>query len=65
MTTSGPRQLEAVRRALDTAEVAYAVLGSPAEEPEDDAAVPRVTVVPATLAKGLEFDSVVVLEPRA
>ena len=34
-------------------------------EPEADAALPRVSLVPATLAKGLEFDSVVVVEPRA
>ncbi len=29
----------------------------------DDAAGPRLSVVPATLAKGLEFDSVLVVEP--
>jgi DNA helicase IV len=31
----------------------------------DDAAPARVSVVPATLVKGLEFDSVVVVEPAA
>ncbi len=30
---------------------------------EDDAPLPRVSVVPATTAKGLEYDQVVVLEP--
>jgi DNA helicase IV len=32
---------------------------------EDDAPLPRVSVVPATTAKGLEYDHVVVLEPTA
>ncbi|MBA2553336.1 MAG: AAA family ATPase [Geodermatophilaceae bacterium] len=31
----------------------------------DEAAGPRLSVVPATLAKGLEFDSVLVVEPAA
>ncbi|MFN8080526.1 MAG: AAA family ATPase [Kineosporiaceae bacterium] len=30
---------------------------------EDDAPLPRVSVVPATTAKGLEYDQVIVLEP--
>jgi hypothetical protein len=67
--------LGAVRRALDAATVEYAVLGAAAsasgelagedgEDAEDLADPPRVSVVPAGLAKGLEFDSVVVVEPR-
>jgi hypothetical protein len=64
----------AVRRALDAAGLAYAVLGADGgteagdEESDEDAlevAPPRVSVVPASVAKGLEFDSVVVVEPRA
>ena len=67
--------LGAVRRALDVANVEYAVLGAdgaPAasddaagDDPDDVADPPRVSVVPAGMAKGLEFDSVVVAEPRA
>ena len=32
---------------------------------EEDSPLPRVSVVPATTAKGLEYDHVVVLEPAA
>jgi len=41
--------------------------GATDEDAADDQDVPppRVSLVPATLAKGLEFDSVVVVEPRA
>ena len=46
-----------VRRRLDRAGLAAAALAD-----DTDA---RVTVVPATSAKGLEFDSVVLLEPAA
>jgi DNA helicase IV len=45
-------------RQLDRAEVAYARLGV-----DDIAADERITLVPATLAKGLEFDSVIVVDP--
>jgi superfamily I DNA/RNA helicase len=63
-----------VRRALDAAGLPYAVLGADGgaeaddEESDQDAAEvepPRLSVVPASVAKGLEFDSVVVVEPRA
>ncbi len=64
--------LAALRRALDAADLPYAVLGADGgAEPDDEAgqevepAVPRVSLVPASVAKGLEFDSVVVVEPRA
>jgi hypothetical protein len=43
-------------RALDAAGLPHAVLG-------DTPAAQRLTVVPASLAKGLEFDWVVVVEP--
>ena len=36
-----------------------------AELPDDDGADARVAVVPAGLAKGLEFDAVVVVDPAA
>jgi sirohydrochlorin ferrochelatase len=40
--------------------------GLPAEALTDDGnAVPAVAVVPASLAKGLEFDAVVVVDPAA
>ena len=45
--------------ALDAQQVAHVVLGS------DDSGDARVSLVPATLAKGLEYDHVVVVEPAA
>jgi DNA helicase IV len=59
-------------RALTRAGIEYLVLGvdeaipddeRPDDERPDDEAPPRVSVVPATTAKGLEFDRVVVVEP--
>lgn len=53
-------------RALDGAGVAHLVLGSAHAGGDDpDRPAPRVALVPATLAKGLEFDQVVVVEPAA
>lgn len=52
--------VEPVAGALVAADVAHTVLGSDAG---DDAFEVRVDVVPATLAKGLEFDHVVLVEP--
>jgi hypothetical protein len=50
--------VEELRTALDAAGVATATV--------DDLASPaRVTLVPASLAKGLEYDHVVVVEPAA
>ncbi|MFG3280770.1 AAA family ATPase [Streptomyces sp. NPDC048111] len=51
------RDLPAVSQALAAAGLATAGL--------DGAAEPRVTVLPATLAKGLEYDHVVAVEPAA
>jgi DNA helicase IV len=54
-----------VRAALDTAGIGHAVVG---EDDSEDGAVEfdvRLDVVPASLAKGLEFDHVVLLEPAA
>ncbi|SES20446.1 DNA helicase IV [Streptomyces sp. yr375] len=49
-------QLDAVRTALTTA-------GIPTSGPDDPTA--RVTTVPATLVKGLEYDHVIAVEPAA
>jgi DNA helicase IV len=45
--------------ALSRAGIAHVVLGEPGDVES------RVDLVPATLAKGLEFDSVVLIEPAA
>jgi DNA helicase IV len=68
-----------LQRALTRAGVPHELLGDrepdsadEPEEPVDDTpdptgadSAPRVSLVPATLAKGLEFDSVIVVEPSA
>ena len=51
-------QISALARALGKAGVAHSVLGS-------DAPDTRLTLVPVSLAKGLEFDHVIVAEPAA
>ena len=52
-----------VARALGDAGLAFAVLGGAGgDNPADDDA-PRLVIVPVTLAKGLEFDHVVLAEP--
>jgi hypothetical protein len=53
-------QLTEVAAALATAGLGFEVLGA-AES--SDAAQARLTIVPVTLAKGLEFDHVVLVEP--
>jgi DNA helicase IV len=53
----------ALTAALDRLAAEHAVLGRDDEDDEDEAS--RITVVPATLAKGLEYDHVVVAEPAA
>ena len=59
---------------MDAAGIEHAVLGADgapepagqdAAAPAEPAQPPRVSLVPATLAKGLEFDHVVVAEPAA
>lgn len=66
---SADADVPAVRAALAALGAEPAVLG--AEEPgqddpdEADGPEPRISVVPATLAKGLEYDQVVVVEPAA
>ena len=52
--------MPAVTAALDRLAAEHGVLG---QGDEDDAS--RITVVPASLAKGLEYDHVVVAEPAA
>jgi DNA helicase IV len=60
-------EVAAVGRALITAGVVHLLLGAqePAAESDEDGdqTTTRVSLVPATLAKGLEFDHVVVVEP--
>jgi DNA helicase IV len=60
-------EVAAVGGALTAAGVAHLVLGTEPGDTEPDAetepATSRVSLVPATLAKGLEFDHVVVVEP--
>ena len=51
-------QVSVLARALDRAGMAHRVLGS--EGPDE-----RLTLVPVSLAKGLEFDHVIVAEPAA
>jgi superfamily I DNA/RNA helicase len=52
------------RPALDKAGIGHAVLGESVAESEDGNEFEvRVDVVPASLAKGLEFDHVVLIEP--
>jgi superfamily I DNA/RNA helicase len=51
-------EVSALARALGTAGVAHGVLGS-------DGPDTRLTLVPVSLAKGLEFDHVIVAEPAA
>jgi DNA helicase IV len=53
----------AVAAALAGLAAEHVVLG--ADDEDRDADATRITVVPATLAKGLEFDHVVVAEPAA
>ncbi|KWV34739.1 HelD family protein [Micromonospora rifamycinica] len=51
--------------AVDGLRAALAAAGVPTATADDPAAPARVTVVPATLVKGLEYDHVVVVEPAA
>ncbi|SCG80040.1 DNA helicase IV [Micromonospora echinaurantiaca] len=51
--------------AVDGLRAALAAAGVEAATADDPAAGARVTVVPATLVKGLEYDHVIVVEPAA
>ncbi|HEX4833124.1 MAG TPA: ATP-binding domain-containing protein [Trebonia sp.] len=53
-------QVQEVSRALRTAGLEFGVLG---EAEDEDPSGGRLAVVPVTLAKGLEFDHVVLVEP--
>ncbi|MEV4540502.1 HelD family protein [Micromonospora echinaurantiaca] len=55
----------AVDDAVDGLRAALAAAGVEAATADDPAAGARVTVVPATLVKGLEYDHVIVVEPAA
>ncbi|MCU1426847.1 MAG: family ATPase [Actinomycetia bacterium] len=50
---------------LDDMRAAIADAGGDVAGPDEDALTHRITVLPAALAKGLEFDAVLVLEPGA
>jgi DNA helicase IV len=58
-------QLETVAAALDGAGIGYAILGREADPIDTTAFTRRVDIVPASIAKGLEFDHVVLYEPAA
>ena len=57
--------LAAARAAFDAAELSYAVLGEQTDPLDEDVFRTRLDLVPASIAKGLEFDHVVLLEPAA
>ncbi|SNR36970.1 HelD family protein [Blastococcus mobilis] len=65
--SSAPGSIGIVCPDAAVAEVAALLTGAglPARVLTDDADAARVAVVPATLAKGLEFDAVVVVDPAA
>jgi len=63
-------RLAEVERALDDHQLSYAVLGrtvstEEGELPDAEAFTRRIDLVPASIAKGLEFDHVVLFEPAA
>ncbi len=55
--------IEAVAKSLDAAGIGHGILGQEADPVDVDAFTPRIDVVPASIAKGLEFDHVLLLEP--
>ncbi|HEY9290366.1 MAG TPA: AAA family ATPase [Microlunatus sp.] len=57
--------LTQVEAALDDHGISYAVLGQETDPIDTEAFTRRVDVVPASIAKGLEFDHVVLFEPAA
>ena len=59
------RLLPQVREALTSHGVDYAVLGEERDPIDTEAFTRRVDIVPASIAKGLEFDHVVLHEPAA
>jgi DNA helicase IV len=56
-------QVTEVAAALATAGLAFEVLGATSPDNSDISGNGRLTIVPVTLAKGLEFDHVVLVEP--
>jgi DNA helicase IV len=57
--------LDVARRSLDDHGISYAVLGEETDPVDTEAFLRRVDIVPASIAKGLEFDHVVLFEPAA
>ena len=56
-------QMAEVAAALTAAGLGFEVLGAPQPEDEGQPGGGRLSIVPVTLAKGLEFDHVVLVEP--
>ncbi len=54
-----------VQRILDDHGLSYGILGQPQDPLDNDTFSNRLDLVPAAIAKGLEFDHVVLLEPAA
>lgn len=55
--------VETVGAGLDAAGITYGVLGHEHDPVDVEAFTPRVDIVPAPIAKGLEFDHVILVEP--
>ncbi|MBA8794695.1 DNA helicase IV [Friedmanniella endophytica] len=58
-------RLDWARRVLDGAGIGYGVLGEQTDPLDEEVFRTRLDLVPASIAKGLEFDHVVVVEPAA
>ncbi len=56
-------RLQSVAAVLDQGGIGYAVLGRESDPVDTAAFTRRVDIVPASIAKGLEFDHVVLVEP--
>jgi DNA helicase IV len=57
--------VDTTAKTLDAAGIEHGILGQEADPIDVDAFTPRIDVVPASIAKGLEFDHVLLLEPAA
>ncbi|MGI5211493.1 HelD family protein [Plantactinospora sp. CA-290183] len=65
LTYDGSVAVIAADAAVDALRTALAAAGFATATPDEVETTARVTVVPATLAKGLEYDHVIVVEPAA
>lgn len=57
------QRIAMIQETLDAADIGYGLLGEERDPIDVEAFTPRVDLVPAALANGLEFDHVVLLEP--